>query len=248
MSTSSGAAHGTGDDDPGRRTGGGPGRGTGRGRRGGGGRGRSAAPEPPATGAAAVDPEPDPESVARSIALRLLTGAPRSRAQLAEALARRDVPDDVAERVLDRFTEVGLIDDAEYARILVRSKHADRGLARRALGVELRRKGIDDEVAAEALGTVDGEQEEATARELVRRRLAATAGLPAEVRTRRVVAMLGRKGYPGGLAHRLVREMIAAEGADGAADGPGRWANDTDPDLRFGAVDDADPLVLAEDV
>ena len=197
---------------------------------------RSSAPEPPTFGAAAVDAEPDPESVARSIALRLLTGAPRSRAQLAEAMARRDVPEDVADRVLDRFTEVGLVDDAEYARILVRSRHADRGLARRALGVELRRKGIDDELAAEALGTVDAEQEESTARELVRRRLAATAGLPREVRTRRVVAMLGRKGYSGGLAHRLVREMMAAEGAD-AAVGGSAW--DPEPD-------DSDVDVLVE--
>ena len=207
------------------------------GRRSGARAGRSGAQEPPTTGPAATDPEPDPESVARSIALRLLTGAPRSRAQLAEAMARRDVPEDVAERVLDRFTEVGLVDDAEYARVLVRSRHADRGLARRALGVELRRKGIDDDLAAEALGTVDPEQEEATARELVRRRLAATAGLPVEVRTRRVVAMLGRKGYGGGLAHRLVREMLAAEG-DGPVPGGSSWGVD---------ADDSDLGVLVED-
>nr|WP_298459774.1 regulatory protein RecX [uncultured Cellulomonas sp.] len=197
---------------------------------------RARTSEPPLDGPAAADREPDPESVARSIALRLLTGAPRSRAQLAAAMARKDVPEPVAERVLDRFTEVGLIDDAEYARILVRSRHADRGLARRALGVELRRKGIDDELAAEALGTVDAEQEETTARELARRRLAATSGLAREVRVRRVTAMLGRKGYSGGLAHRLVRELLAEEeadrtsGADAAsADdgwGDGGWTDD----------------------
>jgi hypothetical protein len=102
---------------------------------------------------------------------------------------------------------------------------------------------------------VDSEQEEATARELVRRRLAATAGLPAEVRTRRVVAMLGRKGYSGGLAHRLVREMIAAEGADASAGGRDRWSDATDLDpvdadvTDHGAaeLDDLDPLVLTED-
>ena len=211
------------------------------------GRARRRAEEPPATGAAAAETEPDPESVARSIALRLLTGAPRSRAQLAEAMARRDVPEAVAERVLDRFTEVGLIDDAEYARILVRSRHADRGLARRALGVELRRKGIGDEHAAAALETVDGEQEEATARTLVRRRLAASRGLPVDVRTRRTVAMLGRKGYSGGLAHRLVREMLADEAA-GAASGGSPWDAETsdgppwDPD-----ADDTDLAGFAEE-
>jgi regulatory protein len=198
---------------------------------------RSAAPEPPASGAAAVDAEPDPESVARAIALRLLTGAPRSRAQLAEAMARKDVPEPVAQKVLDRFTEVGLVDDAEYARILVRSRQADRGLARRALSMELRRKGIDDELAAEALSTVDGDLEERTARDLARRRLAATAGLPREVRVRRVTAMLGRKGYPGGLAHRVVREILAEEGGEPGAVGPS-WGSDEV---------DADPSVFAED-
>jgi regulatory protein len=166
--------------------------------------------EPPKLGAATVDA--DPEQVARAIVLRLLTGAPRSRAQLAEALARRDVPDEVAARVLDRFTEVGLIDDAEYARVLVRSRHADRGLSRRALAVELRRRGVDDPTAQQALAQVGDDDEAAAARRLVERRLASTRGLDAQVRTRRTLAALGRRGYPAGLVARLVREALAREG------------------------------------
>lgn len=187
------------------------------------GRGRRAGrtDEPPESGVAAQDREPDPESVARAIALRMLTGAPRSRSQLAEAMARKDVPDDVAARVLDRFTEVGLVDDADYARLLVRSRHADRGLARRALAQELRRKGIEDEIAVEALDELDPEQEEQTARQLVRKRLATTARLVPEVRVRRTVAALGRKGYAPALVLRLVREALAEEGvANDVDDGP----------------------------
>src|SRR3954471_19564917 len=165
--------------------------------------------EPPPTGAAAQDVEPDQESVARAIALRLLTSSARSRSQLADAMARKDVPDDVAQRVLDRFTEVGLIDDAEYARMVVRTRHAERGLSRRAIAVELRRKGIDDELAADALEEVDSDDEEAAARVLVRRKLAATASLDAQTRARRTYAALGRKGYPPGLVSRLVREELA---------------------------------------
>jgi len=176
-------------------------------------RGRPA-PEPPGTGAAAEDAEPDPESVARAIVLRRLTGSAQSRAQLADALARRDVPQDVATRVLDRFTEVGLVDDQEYARMFVRSRHTERGLSRRALGVELRRKGIDDETAAAALEDVDDADEERAARELVRRRLRTTTTLETAVRVRRVYGALGRKGYPPGLVARLVREELAAEGTD----------------------------------
>jgi len=130
--------------------------------------------------------------------------------------------------VLDRFTEVGLIDDAEYARMLVRARHEDRGLARRALKVELRRKGIDDEVAATALGAVDADLEESTARDLARRRLAGNRELAREVRMRRVVAMLGRKGYSSGLAVQIVCELLADETASGS-DGFARSARSFGP-------------------
>ncbi|WP_448629669.1 regulatory protein RecX [Cellulomonas soli] len=152
--------------------------------------------------------------MARAIALRMLTGAPRSRAQLAEAMARRDVPEEVADRVLDRFTEVGLVDDTEYARMLVRTRHAERGLSRRALAVELRRRGVDEETADEALTQVEDADEEHAARALVRRKLAATAGLDPQVRSRRTYAALGRRGYGSALIARLVREELAREGTD----------------------------------
>lgn len=174
---------------------------------------RAPAAEPPDVGAAAVDAEPDHESVARSIVLRQLTAAPRSRQQLADALARREVPEDVAERVLDRFTEVGLVDDAAYAEMLVRSRHAERGLSRRALALELRRRGVDDGLAREALEQVGDDDEEGAARALARKKLASTRGLERETRLRRAYAALGRRGYGGSLVSRVVREELAAEGA-----------------------------------
>lgn len=184
------------------------------GRRGGGGRRGAPASEPPEDGPAAQDAEPDHESVARSVALRLLTGAPKSRHQLAEAMAKRDVPEEVADRVLDRFTEVGLVDDAAYAEILVRSRHTERGLSRRALAQELRRRGVDDETAQEALEQVDDADEEQAARALARKKLRATRGLDRETRLRRAYGALGRRGYGGSLVSRVVREELDAEGAD----------------------------------
>jgi regulatory protein len=171
-----------------------------------------------------VDREPDAEEVARTIALRQLTAAPRSRAQLETALAKRDVPDDVAARVLDRFTEVGLIDDAAYAEMLVRTRHTERGLARRALAAELHKKGIDPEVAAAALEQVDDADEEGAARRLVEKKARSTAGLDRQVRRRRLASMLARKGFGPGVAMRVVDEVLAAEG-DGPDDDAG-WALD----------------------
>src|SRR5271168_5446837 len=91
----------------------------------------------------------DPEAQARQICLRLLTIAPRTRAQLAQALHRRGVPDEAAETVLSRFADVGLIDDAAFARAWVESRHYSRGLSGRALSAELRRRGVAaDEIRA----------------------------------------------------------------------------------------------------
>jgi regulatory protein len=160
-----------------------------------------------------VDSEPpeemnDPESVARGVCLRALTGTPKTRQQLADLLTKRGVPDDAAEAVLDRFTEVGLIDDAAYARAWVSSRQAGRGLARRALSAELRAKGVDAEVAAEAVDVVDDEDERAAAQRLVERRMPSMRRLDRVTASRRLMGMLARKGYNGGLAAAVIREAL----------------------------------------
>ena len=119
----------------------------------------------------AEGPDADAESVARKILLDQLTGQARSRKELADKLAKKDVPAELAARLLDRFEEVGLIDDGAFARAWVASRQPGKGLARRALAQELRRKGIDDEVAREALDEIEPEDEEAAARALVRKKL-----------------------------------------------------------------------------
>jgi regulatory protein len=129
-------------------------------------------------------------------------------------MARRGVPDDVTEHVLDRFCEVGLVDDTAFARAWVQSRQSGRGLARRALATELRRRGIDPETAGVALDEVTDDDELAAARRLVSRKLRSSAGLERSVRMRRLTAMLGRKGYPGGLAVRVVREALDEESGD----------------------------------
>lgn len=163
----------------------------------------------------ATDPEPDadPEAVARQICLRMLTTAPRTQAQLATALRRRGVPEDAAAAVLARFAEVKLIDDAMFARAWVDSRHYGRGLASRALGAELRQRGVARDDIEAALGDLSPDVELETARELVARRLPGTAGMPAPARMRRLVGVLARKGYSSGLAYRVVRQAL--EGAAG---------------------------------
>ena len=165
----------------------------------------------------------DPEEQARQICLGLLAIAPKTRAQLAQALRRRGIPAEAAEAVLARFTDVGLIDDAVFARAWVESRHYSRGLSRRSLSAELRRQGIETEEIREAVDTLDPEQEVATARRLVEQKMAATRGQPPEVRVRRAAGTLARKGYPPGLVFRLIKEVLEQEG-------PPEPAFELDPD------------------
>jgi len=161
-----------------------------------------------------LGPDADAEEVARKILLDQLTGQARSRAELATKLARRRVPEEVAERLLTRFEEVGLIDDAAFARAWVESRQPGKGLGRRALAQELRRKGIDDDVAREALEEIEPEDEEESARTLVRRKLRSLRRVDRATATRRLTGMLARKGHSGEVVWRVVREELDASGFD----------------------------------
>jgi regulatory protein len=212
---------------------------------GGGGFGRrprKRAPEPPDAGGHTAEGRPrdqeadppaepqsrDQQSAARTVCLDLLTTRARTRAELAAELERRGFDADVAAVVLDRLVEVRLLDDAAFAEQWVDSRHRRRGLGRRALSQELRRKGVDTETADEAIAGLDPETEREKARELVRRRLPSLDRVEPPAAARRLVGMLARKGYGAGLAYEVVRTEMAARGAE---------LEESDLDLE-----DADPV------
>jgi regulatory protein len=166
--------------------------------------------KPPPPDKVALGPDADQEAVARKILLDQLTGQARTRKELSDKLAAKGVPDELANRLLDRFTEVGLIDDEAFARAWIASRQPGKGLARRALAQELRRKGIDDEIAREALDEIDPDDELEVARVLVRRKLRSVSSLDEVKATRRLVGMLARKGHSPGVAYRVVREELSS--------------------------------------
>lgn len=147
-----------------------------------------------------------PEQLARDTVYRLLAARARSRSELMQALQRKGIGEDVATDVLDKFEAAGLIDDAAFAESWVRQRHEHQGLGRRALHAELRRKGVDEQAAADALSQMDEDAEAQRARELVRRKVRGMRAVEPVARTRRLVAMLARKGYSEGMAFRVVRE------------------------------------------
>jgi regulatory protein len=182
---------------------------------------RSGTAEPDEPGAGKLDVTGQgPESEGMTMCLRLLTTAPRTRVQLEQAMRRRGVPPEAAEAVLGRLTRARLIDDPTFARMWVESRQHSRGLARRALSTELRQRGVSENDVRGAVAEVSPEQEEAAARRLVARRLASTAGRPLPSRMRRLMGLLARKGYPPGLAYRVVREALEQEKNDPAGAGP----------------------------
>jgi len=160
-------------------------------------------------------PSADPEAVARKILLDQLTGRARSRKELSDKLASRNVPGDIATALLDRFEDVGLVDDGAFARTWVSQRQQGKGLSRRVLAQELRRKGIDDEVAKEALEEIDPADEAAAAHDLVRKKMRSMRSLDDQVATRRLVGMLARKGYPPGLSFSVVRAELQRAGREG---------------------------------
>lgn len=170
----------------------------------------------PAGAMAELSPEEQYEK-ARAVVLRRLTGSPKSRHQLAVALKDKEFSPEIITRVLDRMEEVHLVNDAEFAHTWVKGRHELKNLGRSALRRELREKGIEESVAADALEQISAEDEGAAARELVRRKLEGKAvpmGPSPEERaerdkvTRRLVSMLARRGHAPGAAFQIVREVI----------------------------------------
>lgn len=165
-----------------------------------------------------IDPvELSPEEAwkkAKEVCFDLLAVRPRTKDELRQALRRKGFDEDICERLLRKLDSSGLVDDAAFAEQWVRSRHAYQGLARSALVAELKRKGVDRDVAAQAAGEIDRESEEQRARELVRKRLRSMTTVDEQAAVRRLLGTLARKGYPPGLAYSVVRDELRNAGAD----------------------------------
>ena len=162
---------------------------------------------PPSTS----DGAPAREEQARALCLRLLTARSRTRAELESALANRGYPDEVSTQVLDRLAAVGLVDDADFAEQWVHSRRVNAGKGKRALAAELRTKGVDNDVITAVLSGIDAGAERDRAEKLVRAKLR-RENVDDDVRvTRRLVAMLARRGYIQTMAYDVVSTELAAE-------------------------------------
>jgi regulatory protein len=152
------------------------------------------------------------EEQARALCLRLLTARARTRAELAGQLAKRGYPDDISTKVLDRLTDVRLVDDVDFAEQWVRSRRVNAGKGKRALAAELRTKGVDNDVITAALDGIDAGAERERAEQLVRAKLRREKLDGDETKVaRRLVGMLARRGYSQAMAFDVVTAELALE-------------------------------------
>lgn len=153
------------------------------------------------------------EQLAKKVIYDRLAVRAQSRSDLAQALAKKLVPQEVASAMLDKFEAAGLIDDAEFARAWVQSRQRSKGLSSRVLAMELRQKGVDDEITKEVLADIDPADELQAAHRLVQGKLRSLARFDDATKTRRLTGMLARKGYSPQIAAGVVRQELGAEAA-----------------------------------
>ena len=145
---------------------------------------------------------------AKQVLLRRLSNAPRTRKELAKDLKDKDISDEVANVALDRFEEVGLINDPALASNYVSSQHERKGLGKNALRQQLRAKGVSDDVAQEAISQISDDQEFQAAFALACKKIRSLQKDDAKTQLRKIVGVLARKGYSSNLAFRVAKEVI----------------------------------------
>ena len=158
------------------------------------------------------DPTPEKlEQRAKNVLLFQLSRSMKTRYQLANILKKREIPDDIANAVLDRFTEAQLIDDAAFARAFVNSRMAISGKSRSVIARELKQKGVSAQDAQDALSVIDSELEDQTAYSVAKKRYQQLSSLDPEVRRRRLMGFLLRRGFSSSLTTRILRDLEQSE-------------------------------------
>lgn len=149
-----------------------------------------------------------PKSTTRDVSIRALTRRDLSRWELEQVLRARDLDDHAVAAEITRLEDIGLIDDAALADMLVRTRHERKGLGRSALASELRRRHVEQRDIDAALAQIDDDDERATAVRLAQDRARRLHGLDQETAVRRLSGYLMRKGYSSDVVRSAVREAL----------------------------------------
>ena len=157
------------------------------------------------------DPDAEPNTdtaAARESALKLLERSRRTRSDLERRLRDKGFAAPTITEVVDRLAEVGLVNDAEYARAFLAGRWGRKPAGWSRLQRELRAKGVDDEAITAGRGLIEEREgaadELALARKLLAQLSARYAALEPRVRNQRLYALLARRGFDGDTIRRVL--------------------------------------------
>ena len=154
-----------------------------------------------------MDQGADPYELAHTIALNALVTRAKSKGELLAHLKKRGVENDVANAIIYRLQEAGLINDAEFAKAWTQSRHNAKKLSKRIIAGELRSRGVDQLSIDTALNEIDEEDEYHMAFSFAMKKYSTMSRLEAEVQIRRIQSLLQRKGFSFDLIGRVIREL-----------------------------------------
>lgn len=149
------------------------------------------------------------EQRAREIILRLLERGPKTSDQLRQALLKAEIPLEVADALIIRFGEVELIDDQQYAKQFADASRRTKGMARSAVRRKLTQKGLDQAIIDQVTTEISDEDELESAIEAASKRFGQLQSYPPEVRNRRLVGFLQRRGFSSSVVFSAIREAEA---------------------------------------
>ena len=141
----------------------------------------------------------------------MLESRARSVVELRRMLIRKGESASDVDAAIERLRGAGLLDDANYARQLVRAKALGAGQSRRRIAQELARRGVTRPVADAALADVFEEErvdEAASIERAARKKLKTLAALDAVTQKRRLYAFLARRGYDSDAIGGALREVM----------------------------------------
>ena len=135
-------------------------------------------------------------------ALRYLDYRPRSVAEVRQHLKSKQAAPGIIEEVIERLTSVGLLDDRAFARYWLENRRDFNPRGARALRLELRQKGVPDDIIAEVLA--GGQEDDDAYRAALAQARKIRTSDPREFR-RKLEAHLARRGF----SYETAREATA---------------------------------------
>ncbi|WP_166789693.1 regulatory protein RecX [Cryobacterium fucosi] len=152
---------------------------------------------------------------AEQVLLQRLRARSLSATEARTILAGTEIAEHEIDEVIDRFAELGYIDEGRLADQILHSHHERKGLGRSGVQTEMRRRGLDHDLILEKLEELPDDEEE-RAIELACKRVQQLGRLDDQTIDRRLTGFLMRKGYASSTVRLAVKAALASRSGSGS--------------------------------